>query len=102
MANTYEVGDRIRISTSTPFQDIDAVDIDPDVVTFTVKNPNGTSTDYIYGTDGEVTKAGTGDYDCDIDVDIAGRWYYYIIGETSGGVNRGAHQGYFDVRRKLA
>lgn len=100
MANIYEVGDRIRISTSTPFTDVDSVAIDPDTITFEVKNPAGTTTSYVYGTDANVTKAATGDYDCDVDVDSAGIWYYYIIGETSGGENRGADQGHFRVRAK--
>lgn len=32
--------------------------------------------------------------------DTAGTWYYYIIGEAAAGVNRGADQGLFVVRRK--
>jgi len=100
MANTYEQGDRIRISTSTPFQDAAGVDTDPNTVTFEVKNPAGTTTSYVYGTDSNVTKAATGDYDCDIDVEAAGIWYYYIKGESSGGENRGADQGYFYVQEK--
>lgn len=97
---TYEVGDRVSISTTTVFQDSDGTPFDPDTITFEVKAPGGSTVSYVYGTDSNVTKAGTGDYKCAIDVDTAGRWHYYIIGETSGGENRGADQGSFEVRRK--
>lgn len=97
--NTYEVGDRVRVRTSTPFQDAAGAAFDPDVVTFEVKDPAGTTVDYIYGTDDEVSKIATGDYACDVDVDTAGVWYYYVSG-MSGSENRGAHQGSFYVRQK--
>ena len=98
MANTYEVGDRVEINTSTVFQDSGGTAFDPDVVTFQVTTPGGSTSTYVYDTDSEVTKNGTGDYTCTIDVETAGVWPYYIKGETSGGVNRGAARGEFYVR----
>jgi hypothetical protein len=98
MANTYDTGDRIEITTSTVFQDSDGSAFDPDVVTFTVKEPGAASEEYVYNTDAEVTRNGTGDYTCTIDVDTSGRWYYRIEGETSGSENRGADEGTFYVR----
>lgn len=98
--NTYEVGDRVRIQTSTPFQDADETAFDPEVVTFEVKDPAGTTTAYVYLTDDEVSKIATGDYACDIDVDAAGTWRYYVLGEQSDGENRGADQGSFYVKAK--
>lgn len=101
MTNSYEVGDRVEITTSTVFQNAAGTPFDPDTVTFEVKDPAGTTTSYVYGTDAEVTKNGTGDYSCTIDVDTAGTWRYYIIGEQSSGENRGADQGYFKVKAKV-
>lgn len=101
MANTYDSGDRINITTSTTFQDSDAVAFDPDVVTFKVKDPAGTVTTYTYDQDGAqdsaITKNGTGDYTLAIDCDTSGAWHYRVSGEQDGGENRGADEGYFEV-----
>lgn len=99
--NSYEIGDRVRLRTSTPFQDSSAVAFDPTVVKFEVKAPDVATVTYTYGTSSNVSKIATGDYACDIDVDGAGVWSYYIIGETAGGENRGADQGSFFVQEKL-
>ena len=96
--NTYDPGDRVDLSTSTVFQDSDGTAFDPDVVTFIVNEPGVTSVEYVYGTDPEVVKNDTGDYTCTIDVETIGWWYYRIQGETSGGQNRGAAEGSFNVR----
>lgn len=100
MSNTYEIGDRVRIRTSTPFQDSSAVAFDPAVVKFEVKAPGVATVTYTYGSSANVSKIATGDYACDIDTDTAGTWDYYIIGETAGGENRGASQGTFFVQEK--
>ena len=99
--NTYEIGDRVRIRTSTPFQDAAGTAFDPDVVTFEVRSPGGSTVSYVYGTDDEVTKIATGDYACDVDVEAAGGWYYHVRGETDEDQNRGADQGWFGVRQKV-
>ncbi|NJN54490.1 MAG: hypothetical protein HC804_06895 [Anaerolineae bacterium] len=101
MINTYEIGDRVRISTATPFQSTAGVAFDPDVVTFEVKEPGQDTVAYVYGTDDNVTKLATGDYACDVDVDTPGTWYYHITGEADDGENSGADQGYFSVLRKV-
>lgn len=100
--NSYDTGDRIEITTGTAFQNKQsAVAFDPDVVTFKVLNPNGTTTTYTYNQagaqDAAITKNATGDYTLTIDVDIAGDWYYRIAGEETGGENRGADEGKFIV-----
>lgn len=98
--NSYEIGDRVRITTSTPFADAAGTEFDPENVEFEVKEPGEDTVTYVYGVDANVTKIGTGDYACDVDANTAGRWYYYIIGEQDDGENRGADQGAFVVRRK--
>ena len=103
MSNTYDTGDRVKIETSTDtggtlFQDADGTAFDPTTVTFTINEPRTASVDYVYGVDAEVTKNGTGDYTCTIDVDTPGIWYYRIAGDNSG-ENRGADEGTFTVRQ---
>jgi len=97
---SYELGDRVRLRTATPFQDVNETAFDPDVVTFQVQSPGDITVSYVYNTNAEVTKLATGDYACDVDVETAGTWEYYVKGETSGGENRGADQGRFLVNRK--
>lgn len=91
-------GDRVEITTGTPFKDSAGTAFDPDVVRFRVRNPAGTVTTYVYGTDSEVTRTTTGDYKLTIDVDSSGNWYCRVEGETSAGENRGADEIYFTVK----
>lgn len=97
MTSVYEKGDRIAITTSTPFQDASGSAFDPQVVTFKVTDPAGETTSYVYDEDSEVVKNDTGDYTCTIDVDSEGVWFYRIEGEQSDGENRGADEGNFKV-----
>jgi len=95
----YDIGDRAKIYTSTPFYDVDnAIDVDPTTVTFTVKTPAGVSTDYVYDIDPEVVKAGTGDYYMEINLFAAGSWYYRIAGIDAGGDFMGASEGQLNVK----
>jgi hypothetical protein len=97
--NIYDRGDRIRIYTSTVFQDKDGTAFDPDTVTFLVKNPAGTVANYIYGTDVEVIKETVGNYVLTIDLHDSGPWYYRIEGKSATGQNRGAAENVFVVRK---
>lgn len=98
--NLYEIGDRVRIRTTTPFQDTSEVAFDPQVVKFQVKEPGQDTVTYTYGSAANVTKLATGDYACDVDVNTKGTWLYHIIGEQATGENRGGDQGKFQVRSK--
>lgn len=104
LINIYQVGDRVRIETGdgatrTPFQDVSGTAFDPEVVKFEVKAPDLATVTYTYPT-AAITKLATGDYACDIDVNVDGNWYYHIIGEQNDGENRGGYQGYFKVEKK--
>lgn len=99
MSNRYDVGDRVVLSTSTPFQDASGVAFDPDVVRFKVKPPSGETVVFVYGEATNVVKVATGDYTCTIDVDEVGDWSYRVEGETSGQENRGADEKYFAVNK---
>lgn len=97
MANSYHVGDAVRVSTSTEFTNASSVAFDPDVVRGKFKDPSGNVTTYVYGTDTELVKDATGEYHFDINVDESGTWYYRIEGEQTNGDYRGADEGTFEA-----
>ena len=53
---------------------------DPTTVTVYVKNPAGTLSTYIYGTDAEVVKSATGIFYIDVDCNKAGEWHVRFKG----------------------
>jgi len=69
--NTYDVGDRIRLTAAFTSGGVAA---DPTTVTVRVKDPSGNTASYVYGTDLEVVKDGTGNYHMDVTIDEAGIW----------------------------
>jgi len=91
MANTYDVGDVVRITGT--FTNASGTAIDPSTVTGKYKDPSGNIT-----TDNAPTNSATGVYYFDVVVDESGKWYYEIRGFASGPVANGAAQGYFNVR----
>lgn len=62
--------------------------VDPTTVRFAVKNPNGTTTVYLYGTDSEVVKDAVGQYHCEINITASGTWHWraYSSGNYQGAV----------------
>lgn len=91
--NTYDVGDVVRLTGT--FENQSDAYVDPGGVQVKVKNPLGTSTTYVYGTDAEVMKTSTGNYYIDIEASLEGVWYYRWEGLTS---NKGAAEHSFQVR----
>lgn len=53
---------------------------DPDAVTVALTDPNGDTTTYTYGTDGELTKSSTGVYVLTVAVPTDGVWQYVFVG----------------------
>jgi hypothetical protein len=49
---------------------------EPDGLKLQVYDPCGRRTEYVYGTDDEVTREGVGAYLADLVPNIAGRWHY--------------------------
>ena len=90
MANTYEIGDLIRVTGT--FTDAGGTNTDPDVVTGKYQDPSGTET-----TDAAPTNSAVGVYYFDIEADEAGQWYYRIYGVTSGAAPQGAAESTFEV-----
>jgi uncharacterized protein YfaS (alpha-2-macroglobulin family) len=89
----YDVGDTVRIATTTPFANSAGTATDPTTVTLNVREPDGTVTAYTYAA-AQVTKAGTGDFYKDVSVDASGVWAWEWIGT---GTVAAAHSGAFRV-----
>ena len=99
--NVYDIGDTVKIYTSTVFTDNDTeLAMDPDTVRFLVRNPSGTTTTYVYGTDTEIARNDTGDYEMILRPDATGVWRYRIEGLTAGGDAVSAQEGAFEVNTR--
>ena len=92
MTNTYDVGDKVTI-TGTFKQS--GSETDPAAVHGHFKGPSDSAqTDYIYGTDAELTKSSTGVYTFDISIDEKGEWWYRMDDNDTNV----ATEGFFFVR----
>lgn len=81
--NTYEQGNLIRLTGS--FIDVSTGNaIDPSIVKFRVKAPDGAMTEYRYGTNAELVKDSTGNYHVDLPADQAGRYTYRFFSTGTG------------------
>ena len=84
--NSYDVGDLVRVTGT--LTDSASDEVDPTAITITVKEPDGTETDYVYGVDVEVVKSATGIYYMDVSATDAGYWWYRVqstgTGQASG------------------
>ena len=97
MANTYDLGDLIRCSG--PFTNAAGAPIDPTGVNVSIREPGGTVTIYVYGTDSEVVKDSAGNYHIDVNANAPGRWYYRW---WSTGTGQAADENWFQVMRPQA
>lgn len=78
----FQVGDKVRLSAA--FTDIDELPSDPGGVRFTVREPGGVRTSYVYGSEAELVKDSTGNYHVDWLTTKPGRHRYGFYGITSG------------------
>lgn len=92
--NVYDVGDKIRLSAA--FTDINEAAQDPGGVQFKIRDPSGTITTYVYGTDAALVKDSTGNYHVDYLIATAGRYRYRFAGITSG---QAAAENVFQVKQ---
>jgi hypothetical protein len=83
--NAYARGATVRASVL--IENAAGTDVDPTGLSVVTRNPAGTETTKVYGTDVEVVKAATGSYYIDIDLTTVGEWAYRWIGT---GTNKGA------------
>jgi hypothetical protein len=72
------------VSITVSFYNSSDALVDPTTVTFETYSPSGTDTDYVYGTDSEVTKSSTGIYVAAVTPDEYGRWHYRWSSTGSG------------------
>ncbi len=77
MANTYDIGDRARLTATVTTSG--GVAADPTEVTFKVQDPSGNETTYLYS-NGAVTRTSAGVYYVEVTLDEAGTWYYRANG----------------------
>lgn len=90
MTEFFDVGDTARLKAT--FTDIDNNPLDPSTVTFIIVDGAGSQTTYVYGTDSEVVKSGTGVYYVDWLVAVHGvhNWRF-----ESSGTGQAAQEGIF-------
>ena len=93
MANTYGIGNGIRVSVKYRAVQTGAY-VDPGTVTVLIKDPSLNVTTWVYGVDPEVQKTATGLYFTVVDADEAGLWEYRWEGT---GANQAASEGSFTV-----
>ena len=93
MASNYDVGDLVRVSLA--FTDENGADADTTTVRGRFREPSGTVTTYVFGTDSELVKDATGNYHFELSPTASGEWRYR--GEGTGTVQAAA-EGRFVVR----
>lgn len=90
--NRYDLGDLVR--TTAVFTNIAGTAIDPDVLVFKVKMPNGVTTEYTYLEDYQIVRDSLGNFHLDISAIQAGYWHYRW---EATGVGQSAYEGQFVV-----
>src|SRR5690348_1916267 len=81
MTNVYVQNSQVRVSSEFT---VSGTDTDPATVTCRYKDPSGTVTTLVYGSDAALMRDGTGKYHVDITASTAGNWWYRF--EASGTV----------------
>lgn len=94
MSNTYDIGDRRRLSCE--IRDETGQLGDPTTVSFRMYEPDKTVTEYVYGVDDEIYKDSTGHYHVEWDITQAGIHWWRFAGAGSIGV---AEETKFTVRK---
>ncbi|MEK6860967.1 MAG: hypothetical protein AABY07_03255 [Nanoarchaeota archaeon] len=77
MVKRFTEGDTIRLSGNFK---VGTTNTDPTGVKFQIKNPSGTITTYIFGTDSQLVKDSVGNYHVDFLVNVSGDWNYSFEG----------------------
>lgn len=91
MANTYDVGDVVHLTSEFTQND---VPFDPSTVSLKVTRPDGTQASYSYA-GSTVTKDSTGNYHVDIAITMRGTYRYRWF---STGAGAAAEESWFQVR----
>ena len=75
--NLYKQGQKVRCSVDFK---VNGVLTDPTTVTCKVKDPSGTVTTYVYGTDAALVKDAVGQYHVDVITDEKAEWNFRFEG----------------------
>jgi hypothetical protein len=95
MANTYDVGDLVRVTGT--WEDADGTDTDPaGTITFKFTDPSANTVTYTYGVDAELIKSATGIYYVDVSIDEHGTWWYRFA--SGAGSGQAAAEAFFLIR----
>ncbi len=90
--NEYSLGTDVICSAA--FANVAGVAADPTAVFFSVKDPEGTQTNYTYGIGGVIVKDSTGNYHANVDANHVGTWHYRFY---STGTGKASDEGSFKV-----
>lgn len=93
--NTYDIGDMVKLQSTFTVSDVAT---DPTTITFTLREPNNTVTTYVYGTDSQLVKSGTGIYYVNWTVRMSGKHRWRMVGT---GACVAAAEGTIDARESL-
>jgi len=96
MANTYDIGDLVRIANT--FKDSTGTLIDPTAVFVKYRTPAGVTTTLTYGVDLALVRDSLGTYHADVSITAAGTWAYRWY---STGTGQGSEEHYFEVRQQV-
>lgn len=88
----FVLGEAVRVSAE--FRNAAGVVADPSAVLFKYRDPEGTITPLVYGTDAALVKDSTGNYHVDIDANMAGTWNWRFYATGTG---QTANEGTFTV-----
>lgn len=92
----YHIDDLRRLTAAFT---VASVATDPSTLMFIMREPDGTETPYVYGTDAELVKDSTGNFHVDWPITQAGRHLYRWVGT---GAAAEAGQAEFYALRKTA
>lgn len=79
---TFHVGDDVRCAAA--FTNSAGVAVDPTAVICKIRDPEGTVTPKIYGTDAELVRDSAGSYHIDVDASMPGTWWVRFYSTGSG------------------
>lgn len=78
--NVYDVGDKATLRALFTNDHTPPEPADPSALTFYIKQPDGTVTEYVYGTDTELVRDAIGSYHVDWPITAHGVYWYLFAG----------------------
>lgn len=85
--NQYLRGRVVRVTGTVVNEN--GTPVNPTTMTFKVKNPAGTTTTYVYGTDSQVVRPSTGNFYVDVTASAEGRYQYRWESTAPNGADEG-------------